>query len=959
MTSFLDETSFLYNQNADFISDLYLKYLQNPNNVDSSWRLYFDHLKDDSQSIEKELKGASWGEKLPFIVDVEKPIQRPAKDTKTLPSASENLTPYQTQNLIRLLTLVRSYRVRGHLNADLDPLKQEKINYHPDLDPTVYGFSQEDLSKPIYVPGLLGFETASPNEILERLQSIYASNIGFEFMHIQDLDKRNWLQAEIESGRFQASLPHDDKLKIYKELLEAESFERFLHVKYVGTKRFGLEGGEAMIPALEEAIAYASRIGIEEIVIGMAHRGRLNVLTNIIRKSYTSLFSQFQGGAVNPNDVQGSGDVKYHLGASADRLINGNKVHLSLTPNPSHLEAVDPVVVGKVRAIQQDYPHETNKVLGILLHGDAAFAGQGIVSETLCLSELEGYKTDGTIHFIINNQIGFTTKPQFSRSSPYPSDVAKGIQAPIIHINGDDPEMVFKAMRLAVEYRQKFKSDIVLDMVCYRRFGHNESDEPAFTQPLMYTIIRKQPSIKAIYEERLKSESILSEALIEAQTQKFAALLEADYQAAQSYTPNKAEWLQGPWSHLSAANGQKDEPATGVPLNVLKEIGMKISTIPGDFNINPKLTRLMQNKQKMMETGANIDWAMGEALAFGSLLLEGNAIRLSGQDSGRGTFSHRHAILYDQETEKKYIPLNNIADKQSRFEVYDSPLSEFAVLGFEYGYSITQPDHLVLWEGQFGDFANGAQVIIDQFISSAESKWLRMSGLVMLLPHGYEGQGPEHSSARLERYLQLCAENNMQVVNCTTPANFFHVLRRQLKRNYRKPLIVMTPKSLLRLDLAQSNLADMAENTSFKPVIGEIDTIDTPSKINRIVLCSGKVYYDLLQQRRTSNLKNVAILRLEQFYPFPEDQLKEAFKFYPNAEIIWCQEEPCNMGGWFFVDRRLEAILSSIQHKSLRPVYVGRPESASTAAGREKIHIEEQKTLVKQALGLKDETTGK
>lgn len=957
MTSFLDETSFLYNQNADFISDLYLKYLQNPNNVDSSWRLYFDHLKDDSQSIEKELKGASWGEKLSFISDVEKPIQRPEKTDK--PSTTIGLTHAQAQNLIRLLTLIRSYRVRGHLNADLDPLKQEIINYHPDLDPETYGFTQEELDKPLYVAGLLGFEEASPNEILERLQSIYASNIGFEFMHIQDLDKRNWLQSEIESGRFQAPIAKDAKLKIYKELLEAESFERFLHVKYVGTKRFGLEGGEAMIPALEEAINYASYVGIEEIVIGMSHRGRLNVLTNIIRKSYTSLFSQFQGGAINPDNVQGSGDVKYHLGASADRIINGHKVHLSLTPNPSHLEAVSPIVVGKVRAVQQDYPKETNKVLGILLHGDAAFAGQGIVSETLCLSELEGYKTDGTVHFIINNQIGFTTKPQFSRSSPYPSDAAKAIQAPIIHVNGDDPEMVFKAARFAIEYRQKFKSDIVIDMVCYRRFGHNESDEPAFTQPLMYAIIRDKPSIKTIYENRLKSESILTDSWIQEQTEKFAAILETDYKAAQDYIPSKAEWLQGPWSHLTSANGQKDEPNTGVNLKILKEIGTKLAFVPDDFTINPKLARLMQTKKSMMETGTNIDWAMGEALAFGSLVSEGNAVRLSGQDSGRGTFSHRHAILYDQQTEKKYIPLNNINEKQARFEVYDSPLSEFAVLGFEYGYSMTQPDHLILWEGQFGDFANGAQVIIDQFISSAESKWLRMSGLVLLLPHGYEGQGPEHSSARLERYLQLCAENNMQVVNCTTPANYFHVLRRQLKRNYRKPLIVMTPKSLLRLDLAQSTLADMDEKTHFLPVIGEIDNLNTPSQIKRIILCSGKVYYDLLRQRRASKIEDVVILRLEQFYPFPEDQLKEAFKLYPNAEMIWCQEEPKNMGGWFFVDRRLETVLSSIQHKSLRPIYVGRPESASTASGREKIHIEEQKSLVNQALGLKDDLTGK
>jgi 2-oxoglutarate dehydrogenase E1 component len=770
-------------------------------------------------------------------------------------------------------------------------------------------------------------------------------------MHIQELERRNWIQSEIESGRFLAPLSSTEKLKIYQELLEAENFERFLQVKYVGTKRFGLEGGEALVPALEESIKQAASFGVEEIVIGMAHRGRLNVLTNVMRKSYTSLFSQFQGSPAHPEYVQGSGDVKYHLGASADRQINGKKIHLSLTPNPSHLEAVNPVVVGKVRAIMQDYKDaDTPKALGILLHGDAAFAGQGIVAETLCLSELEGYKTDGTLHLIVNNQIGFTTKPQFSRSSPYPSDIAKGIQAPIIHVNGDDPEMVFKAARFAIEYRQKFKSDIIVDIVCYRRHGHNESDEPSFTQPLMYSVIKNHPSVKKLYEDKLIAEQTLNDNLIAEKTETFLKKLEADYQEAQNYKPHKAEWLEGAWSHMSPSHDDQEQPITGVALADLKEIGLKLANIPKSFHLHPKLQRLMQSKIAMMTSGDNLDWAMGEALAFGSLLLEKHPIRLSGQDCGRGTFSHRHAILYDQENEKKYIPLNHLDPNQAEFSVYDSPLSELAVLGFDYGYSITNPDDLVLWEGQFGDFANGAQIIIDQFISSAESKWLRMSGLVMMLPHGYEGQGPEHSSARLERFLQMCAENNMQVANCTTPANYFHIIRRQLKRNYRKPLIVMTPKSLLRLDLAQSSLSDMAEGTRFKPVIGEIDPVMESKKIRKIVLCSGKVFYDLLRQRREKNQKDVVILRLEQFYPFPEQELQKELAKYPNAQIIWCQEEPQNMGGWFFVDRRIEGVLSSIQHKAGRPLYIGRKESAATAVGREKTHIEEQKQLVQQAL---------
>ncbi|MDH3242437.1 MAG: 2-oxoglutarate dehydrogenase E1 component, partial [Alphaproteobacteria bacterium] len=730
-----------------------------------------------------------------------------------------------------------------------------------------------------------------------------------------------------------------------------EEFEKFLHVKYPGTKRFGVDGAEAMITALEEIIHTASALGVEEIIFGMPHRGRLNVLANIMGKPYTAIFSEFQGTSANPEDVQGSGDVKYHLGTSGDREFEGRNMHLSLNANPSHLEAVDPVVVGKVRAKQAQRGDETrDKVMGILMHGDAAFAGQGLVAETFTFSDLRGYRSGGTVHLIVNNQIGFTTAPRFSRSSPYPSDLAKVVQAPIFHVNGDDPEAVAQVARIATEYRAKFNKDVVIDMFCYRRFGHNESDEPSFTQPLMYRKIADHPSAVEIYGKRLVDEGVLTREQVDAEIAAFRQELEEDFEASKTFKPNKADWLEGAWTGFEVASGDKRSGYTAVPLKTLRRVGAALTAIPEDFNLHPRIGRQLKAKAKMIESGQDIDWSTAEALAFGTLLKEGSPVRLSGQDSGRGTFSQRHSVLVDQDTEERYLPLANVDPDQAMFEVIDSPLSEMSVLGFEYGYSITDPNSLVLWEAQFGDFANGAQVIIDQFISSGESKWLRMSGLVMLLPHGYEGQGPEHSSARLERYLQICGEDNWQVVNCTTPANYFHVLRRQLRRAFRKPLVVMTPKSLLRHKLCVSKLEDMGPGTCFHRVIPEVDKMVADAKVRRVVLCTGKVYYDLLTERRERGIDDVAIVRLEQIYPFPVNSLTAELERYSNADVVWCQEEPWNMGAWTFVDRRIEDLLRGLNVSANRPGYAGRAEAAATATGLLSRHNREQAALIDEAL---------
>jgi 2-oxoglutarate dehydrogenase E1 component len=938
--------SFLTGANAPYIADLYLRYVEDPKSVDPAWVAFFSQLGDDPAAIRSDVYGAPWRPRAHGFAE---------RAAAAVPSAAPSLADVRAATLdsIRALMMIRVYRVRGHLMANFDPLGLAGARYHPELDPKTYGFGEEDLDRPVFIDGVLGLETATVRQILDILRQTYCGSIGVEFMHIPYPDEKAWIQQRIEGLRHEPPLDAATKTQILQELIQAEDFERFLHIKFTGTKRFGLDGAESTIAALEEILRTASSLGVKEFVFGMAHRGRLNVLANVMGKPYVAIFSEFQGTPANPEDVQGSGDVKYHLGTSSDRLIDGHEVHLSLTANPSHLEAVDPVVLGKVRAKQtQRGDTSRSEVMGVLIHGDAAIAGQGLSAETFGLSELKGYRVGGTVHFIINNQIGFTTSPAYSRSSPYSSDVAKMVMAPIFHVNGDDPEAVVRVARIASEFRQRFKRDVVIDMFCYRRFGHNEADEPSFTQPIMYRAIAKHPTTRQIYAEKLINEGTLTAETIEGMDAAVRERLNHAFEAAKTYKPNKADWLQGPWSGLKTLIGEEElqDFDTCVSLPLLHDIGINMTRVPEGFNANRKVLRLLEQRREMIETGENIDWAMAEALAFGSLLAEGVPVRLSGQDSGRGTFSQRHAVLVDQETEDRYVPLNHLSDIQGTFEVIDSPLSEASVLGFEYGYSLAEPDALVLWEAQFGDFANGAQVIIDQFIASGESKWLRLCGLVMLLPHGYEGQGPEHSSARPERYLQLCAEDNLQVVNCTTPANYFHALRRQIRRNFRKPLIVFSPKSLLRHKLVVSTLADFGPGTKFVRLIPEIDALAPDVAVERLIFCTGKIYYDLLQERRKQGLDRVAIVRVEQLYPWPRIRVTEQIAKYPNAMVIWCQEEPANQGAWMFVLPRLINILQELGRASIIPGYAGRQPAAAPATGLLRIHEAEQKALVEQAL---------
>ena len=944
--------TFLSGVNAPYIADLYRRFAEDPSSVDPSWGSFFAELHEDAGLVLSEARGASWAPAPASdnggVAALAGARGEPADGRPSLADARAAII-----DSVRALMLIRVHRVRGHLMANFDPLGLEGKKYHPELDPKNYGFTEADMDRPIFLDNVLGLETATLREIVQILRETYCGPIGVEFMHIQHPDEKAWIQQRIEGIRNQTSFTVKGKRTILERLIEAEEFERFLHVKFTGTKRFGLDGGETTIPGLEQILKRGSKLGVAEVVLGMAHRGRLNVLANIMCKPYVAIFSEFQGHAAHPDEVQGSGDVKYHLGTSADRNFDGNEIHLSLTANPSHLEAVDPVVLGKVRAKQTqrgDTPR--NQVMGLLIHGDAAIAGQGLAAECFGLSELKGYRVGGTIHFIINNQIGFTTNPSHSRSSPYSSDVGKMVQAPIFHVNGDHPEAVVHVCRIATEFRQEFKRDVVIDMFCYRRFGHNEADEPSFTQPLMYKAIANQPSVRQVYAEKLIREQTLTKEDVDAIAAEVREKLQQAFEAAAQYKPNVADWLQGKWAGLKTLIGEEElrDDETSVSEEMLRDVGRALYTYPPNFHIHRKLVRLLDARREMIETGEGLDWATGEALAFGSLLAEGVSVRLSGQDSGRGTFSQRHAVLVDQEDESRYIPLNNISGGQATFEVLDSPLSEASVLGFEYGYSVVEPDALVLWEAQFGDFANGAQVIIDQFIAPGESKWLRLSGLTMLLPHGYEGQGPEHSSARVERYLQLCAEDNMQVVNCTTPANYFHALRRQMRRNFRKPLVVFTPKSLLRHKLAVSKLADFGPGTRFHRVLPEVDPLVAGHKVRRIVFCSGKVYYDLLQERRKRGIDDVALIRIEQLYPWPRLRVIEQCKRFANAEVIWCQEEPANMGGWTFVLPRLSNILEELNRGPALPTYVGRKAAASPATGLLKNHEAEQRLLVEQAL---------
>jgi len=964
-------TSFLSKSNSSYIEQMYEKFCNDPNQLPDSWKQYFDALGEEKELINKETNGASWApKKIKSNVDIdldsyEKFIPSnlsysiEEKIKKEKPQSSPIELEQSTKDSVRAIMMIRAYRIRGHLQADLDPLGLIKKENCPELLPETYGFTENDLDKKIFLDEVLGLKYATLREILEILNRTYCSNIGIEFMHMTDPEEKSWIQQRIEGKDKEIQFTERGRKAILNRLIEAEGFEKYLAKKYVGTKRFGLDGCESLIPAMEQIIKRGGALGCKEVKIGMPHRGRLNILTNVIQKPLKKIFKEFSG---DPGIASGgvSGDVKYHLGASANREFDNNLVHVSLTANPSHLEAVNPVVLGQVRA-KQDYHDdaERNKVIPILLHGDAAFAGQGIVAECFAMSGLTGHNIGGTIHIIVNNQIGFTTQPEFSRSSPYPSEVAKMVQAPIFHVNGDDPEAVTYCAKVATEYRQKFKRDVVLDIFCYRKYGHNEGDEPSFTQPLMYKKIKEHPSTLQKFADRLISEKILTKEEFEDEKNAYQKRLDEEFEASKSYISNEHDWFTGVWSKFTTELGHDRRGDTGIEIEKIKNLGKKLAHIPEGFNAHKTISRIYDARSKMFETGKDFDWAMAETLAFASLVDEGYGVRLVGQDSVRGTFSQRHAAINDQVTGERYYPLKHISNEQGQVEIIDSLLSEMGVLGFEYGYSLTDPDTLVLWEAQFGDFANGAQVIFDQFISSGEKKWTRASGLVMLLPHGYEGQGPEHSSARLERYLQACAQENIQVVNCTTPANYFHVLRRQIHRTFRKPLVVFTPKSLLRHKRCISEIEDFTKQNSFHRVLSDraeysaynLIPLAKDDEIEKVILCSGKVYFDLVDERENLKANKVQIVRIEQLYPFPVKTLARHISRFKNAKkFVWCQEEPYNMGAWNHVEPYINRTLEYIKANSTKVIYTGRTPSASPATGFLKKHLAQQLEIVNKAI---------
>ena len=971
----LAETSFLYGGNAGFVEDLQARWAKDPGSVEPSWAKFFTSLADPPETVRQAGEPPPWAppmEPAPrpdwlapidgLWPTIEAKLQRQIEERA--PAASVDEVRSRTLDSLRAIMMIRAYRIRGHLKAKLDPLGLAvTAGDASELDPATYGFSESDYDRPIFLDYVLGLETACLRDILAIVRRTYCGSVGVQYMHISDPAEKAWIQRRIEGRDKEISFTKEGKVAILKKLIEAEGFERFLARRYPGTKRFGLDGAESAVPALEQIIKRGGALGVQEMILGMPHRGRLNVLAAVMGKPYRAIFHEFQGGSSMPEDVEGSGDVKYHLGASSDREFDGNNVHLSLTANPSHLEIVNPVVLGKARAKQAFTLRQTPSagrahVLPLLMHGDAAFAGQGVVAECFNLMGIRGYRTGGAIHFIVNNQIGFTTSPAYSRTSPYPSDNALMVAAPIFHVNGDDPEAVTFAARVAIEYRQEFGKDVVVDMFCYRRFGHNEGDDPTMTQPLMYKAIKAHPSTREVYAKRLIDEGISTAEEVESWVSEFSTFLDAEFEAGKTWHANKADWLDGKWSGLALPEGEDRRGETAVPLQKLRDLGMKFTAIPEGLDVHRTVARVIQARREAIQSGQDLDWATAEHLAFASLLDQGFPVRLSGQDSVRGTFTQRHCDLVDQTTEAHYTPLRHLRPGQAHFEALDSALSEEAVLGFEYGFSLADPRTLTLWEAQFGDFANGAQVVVDQFLSSGERKWLRMSGLVMLLPHGYEGQGPEHSSARLERYLQLCAEDNLQVANCSTPANYFHILRRQILREFRKPLVIMTPKSLLRHKKAVSPLSEMAEGSSFHRVLqddaqyGRLTSVSLKpdDKIRRVVLCSGKVYYDLLEEREKRGVDDIYLMRLEQFYPWPVKSLTVELSRFKSAELFWCQEEPKNMGGWTFVDPWLELTLAKMNIAAKRARYVGRPASASTAAGLMSRHLKELQTFLGQAL---------
>jgi 2-oxoglutarate dehydrogenase E1 component len=952
-----EKTSFLTKSNSAFLEQMYLKYINKDLDLPSSWKNYFDDLGDELDLVVNEIKGPSWAPIKKQINIVEK---KPKKEVHSNGSVKNAISENNLQNnidSIKAVELIRAYRLRGHLLAKLDPLGLKKTEYLEELHPEYYGFKKSDYKREIFLNGVTNKKYSNINEILTFLNNTYCGPIGYEYMHISNPEERIWLRKRIEEDENEIKFTKNGKEAILNKLIQAEGFEKFLATKYVGTKRFGLDGAESLIPALEQIIKIGGQSQIKEVKIGMSHRGRLNVLANVLQKSYKRIFNEF-AGEFNSSSNEGAGDVKYHLGASSNREFDGNPVHVSLTDNPSHLEAVNPVVLGQTRAKQFFHKDtERNKVIPILIHGDAAFAGQGIVAECFAMSGLPGHNTGGTIHIIVNNQIGFTTSPRFARSSPYPSDVAKMVDAPILHVNGDDPEAVIYATRIATEFRLKFNRDVVVDLICYRRFGHNEGDEPSFTQPLMYEKIRSHPTTLKLYGQKLTQEQIFTEEGVNQKIKTFKDLLDDQFKTAKDYKP-KIEWFEGTWSRYKPEKGKDKRGVTGVDKEIIKSISDRINVIPSEINPHKTVAKVFDLRKKSIDTEKNIDWATAESLAFATLLKEGYPVRLVGQDSGRGTFSQRHSVLRNQSDNSRYIPLNHISEGQKNYEIVDSFLSELAVLGFEYGYSLVEPNTLTLWEAQFGDFANGAQIIIDQFISSGERKWSRASGIVMLLPHGYEGQGPEHSSARLERFLQLCSNDNMQVMNCTTPANYFHALRRQMKRDFRKPLIMMTPKSLLRNKYCVSDLEDFSKNNSFHRVLWDhaIDPkaegfikLKNSSKIRKVILCSGKVYFDLLEAREKLKIDDVILYRIEQLYPFPAKTLVKELKPYAkSATFHWCQEEPKNMGAWFSVRDYIEWTLDNIKANNNQISYIGRSPDASPATGYAKRHISQQQEIIKK-----------
>ena len=941
------QQSFLNKSNSQFIEEMYVRFIENDPELPDSWKKYFSDLNEDLNSVTKEITGPTWGPKKISI------------DPKRNRKLEENLSGSEKEKVdsIKAIALIRAYRIRGHLIANLDPLGLMKRDYLYELHPNDHGFKSEDFDRKIYLNSYMDVGYASVNEIIAKLRKVYCSSIGAEYMHITNPTEKVWFRERMEKDENQINFTEKGKDAILNKIIQAEGFEKFLAKKYVGTKRFGLDGAESLIPALEQIIKRGGQLGVKEIKIGMSHRGRLNVLANVLQKSYKRIFNEFAGEFASSSE-DSTGDVKYHLGASSDRTFDGNSVHVSLTDNPSHLEAVNPVVLGQTRAKQ--YFHndkERKKVIPLLIHGDAAFAGQGVVAECFAMSGLKGHNTGGTIHIIVNNQIGFTTSPRFARSSPYPSDLGKIVEAPILHCNGDDPEAVVHCAKIAIEFRQKFNKDVVIDMICYRRFGHNEGDEPSFTQPLMYKKIRSHPSTLNIYGKKLIEENSLSEEKFKNKINDFKNLLDDQFKNANNYKP-KLNWFEGTWSRYQPKKGKDKRGQTGVDIPKLKKLSEKINFLGPELNIHKTIQKIFINRNKCVQEEKNIDWANAETLAFATLLQEGYPVRLVGQDSGRGTFSQRHSVLRNQEDNSRYVPLDHVSSKQKKFEVVDSFLSELAVLGFEYGYSLVEPETLTVWEAQFGDFANGAQVVIDQFIASGERKWFRASGLVLLLPHGYEGQGPEHSSARLERFLQLCAQENLQVLNCTTPANYFHALRRQIHREFRKPLVIMTPKSLLRNKYCVSNIEDFGKNNSFHRVLedhalnkkNKLIELKKPKKIRKVVICSGKIYFDLLDAREKAKVDDVVLIRIEQLYPFPVRSLASTIKPYAeNAKFIWCQEEPKNMGAWFSVRDYIQWTLDNLEVKK-KIEFIGRNPSASPATGYAKRHAKQQKEIIDKIL---------